>query len=47
MDLCDDGHEEVCYEGRGCPMCDKQEEVERLQTEIESLRDQLQEERNG
>ncbi len=22
MNLCDDGHEEVCFDGRHCPVCD-------------------------
>jgi hypothetical protein len=22
MNICDDNHEEVCYEGRDCPLCE-------------------------
>lgn len=29
MNLCSDGHEEVCYEGRRCPACEIASEKER------------------
>ena len=28
MNLCDDGHDEVCYEGKKCPFCTYIEESE-------------------
>ena len=28
MELCSNKHEEVCYEGRICPVCDMREELE-------------------
>lgn len=38
MNLCSDKHDEVCYEGGLCPVCDMrdemQEEIERLQEEL-------------
>ena len=37
MNLCDDGHAEVCYEGRNCPVCDAREEIDRYQRDIEDL----------
>ena len=41
MNICDHKHEEVCYEGRHCPMCSMieayEEDVENLKKEIESI----------
>jgi len=34
MDLCSDNHDEVCYEGRTCPVCSLRDE---LDNEIEQL----------
>ena len=28
MDICSDGHDEVCYVGRGCPCCLLLEEID-------------------
>lgn len=46
MNLCDDGHEEVCYECRNCPACEAikerdaaVEEAEKLQRDLEELED--------
>jgi len=45
MNLCSDGHEEICYEGRGCPLCsvikenkEKEKELDKLQAEIDELK---------
>lgn len=27
MNLCDDGHDEVCYEGKYCPACELNREL--------------------
>ena len=35
MNLCSDKHEEVCYEGRVCPVCDVRDD---LQAEIDALK---------
>ena len=47
MRLCDKGHDEVCYEGRECPVCkeieQRDKEVGRLEEAVESLRGELQE----
>jgi hypothetical protein len=43
MYLCDNFHDEVCYESHPCPVCEYKTEIERLQLEIESLRDQVKE----
>ena len=37
MDLCSDGHEEICYDGRTCPMCALIEEKTDLEDKIEKL----------
>lgn len=41
MNLCNSGHDEVCFEGRTCPVCAKTEEAEReaatLQEKIDNL----------
>ena len=41
MNLCADGHEEVCFEGRNCPVCeirsDLNAQIEDLNTQIEDL----------
>jgi inorganic pyrophosphatase len=45
MNLCDDGHDEVCFDSRHCPVCeiikDNEDYTERLQDEIKDLRQQL------
>jgi polyhydroxyalkanoate synthesis regulator phasin len=53
MYLCDSDHEEVCYEGRECPVCkiieeydeqitDLEKDVERLESQVEDLEKELQ-----
>jgi hypothetical protein len=41
MTLCDDGHQEVCFDGRTCPVCtlikEKDAELEGKDNEIQSL----------
>lgn len=41
MNLCDDGHEEVCYDSRHCPVCeiikDNKDLTERLTDELKEL----------
>ena len=48
MDICSDGHEEVCYEVEECPMCgmiDRNEEleldIEEHEKEIATLQDDI------
>lgn len=41
MTLCEDGHDEVCYEGRNCPVCEKMDEITELEKEIERLKIEL------
>ena len=41
MKLCSDGHEEVCYETKNCPVCDRDQdlpaEIDNLRREVEAL----------
>ena len=44
MNLCSEGHDEVCYEGRYCPVCSEkndthyyEEELDKAQKRIEEL----------
>ena len=48
MDLCSDGHEEICYEGRNCPLCtieatleERDNELEKANYRIEELEDEF------
>lgn len=38
MNLCDDGHQEICYEGRKCPLC---EYIEDATKEIRALNETI------
>ena len=37
MILCNEGHAEVCYEGKDCPACVLQADVDYANKEIETL----------
>ena len=45
MNLCSDGHEEICHESRKCPVCEalaeKDNEIESLKEKIENLQSKL------
>lgn len=41
MRLCDDGHDEVCYEGRECPVCVALGEVEVQKALVSDLEKQV------
>ena len=47
MDLCDDGHEEVCYESRECPVCKVQAEldvdIKAFEQELETANERIRE----
>jgi hypothetical protein len=52
MDLCSNGHDEVCYEGRNCPAClikeDRgylEDDLIKLETKIRELEEELQREK--
>lgn len=46
MNLCNDGHDEICYEGRICPACSVLEEVATLKDRIETLEQRLEQEQS-
>lgn len=45
MEICSDGHDEVCYNGMYCPACElikqHEEKVSKLEEQIESLEEQV------
>lgn len=45
MDLCSNGHKEVCFEAKECPACDaireKQSEIDDLKFQIDALESQI------
>jgi hypothetical protein len=43
MELCDDGHDMVCYSVRNCPCCDKLKEISNLEDKIYDLEEQVKE----
>jgi len=43
MNLCSDTHEEVCYEGRKCPMCEMIQKVTDFEDEIFGLKEKIEE----
>jgi predicted nuclease with TOPRIM domain len=46
MNICSDGHKEICYEGRNCPCCDIMGEKKELEEKIDSLKDTISELKN-
>lgn len=42
MILCDDGHEEICYEVGHCPLCRAEESIRKLESDLEDSRVELQ-----
>ena len=41
MNLCSDGHDEVCYEGRNCPVCIEIDNSRGLEKQIENLEEKI------
>ena len=41
MNLCDDGHVEVCFEDRHCPVCAVIEERDKLETQLDDAREEI------
>jgi hypothetical protein len=41
MNLCFDGHDEVCYEGRKCPCCELLKDNQKLEDELYDLKDAI------
>lgn len=40
MQICDDGHEEIVYDGRDCPLCYELDEKHQLEKKMEALVDE-------
>jgi len=40
MNLCDDGHSEVCYEGRNCPVCEISQQLQDAEDLISILKEE-------
>ena len=47
MQLCDDDHEEVCFDGKNCPVCEEQTTVTALEEKIEELKEKIEELNNA
>lgn len=41
MNICSHHHDEIVYEGRWCPLCQKQEELDAAVIEIDKLLEEL------
>lgn len=45
MELCSDGHPEICYDQKGCPLCDLEtklvDEIKDLETKVTSQADEI------
>lgn len=41
MNVCENGHEEVCYISNHCPVCEEQENVKKLESEVEELKKEI------
>lgn len=41
MNLCSSRHEEICYTGRKCPLCEAIEEKEELQSQLDSANETI------
>jgi len=39
MTVCDIKHDEICYEGRNCPLCNALEQIQSLEIIIKKLED--------
>jgi len=39
--MCSNSHDEVCYDSRNCPVCDKQNELDAANYEIAELQKQV------
>jgi hypothetical protein len=43
MNLCDDGHDEVCYEAKKCPACELIEELNKTEDIVASKDEEIDE----
>jgi len=47
MNLCEYGHDEICFEGRKCPLCEEVERSQKLEDEIADLKETIEELNKG
>ena len=43
MNLCSEGHDEICYGGRTCPACELLETIQGLEAQIAGLEEEIKE----
>jgi len=43
VNICDDGHDEIVFDGRYCPLCLAEEKIKELENEIDTLRGEIEE----
>ena len=41
MNLCNNNHDEVCFEGRFCPVCELQKDFDSVLEEKNNLKDEI------
>lgn len=41
MYLCNDGHDEICYEGKQCPLCECKSKVLQLEDDLSDKEDEV------
>lgn len=41
MYLCDDGHDEICYEGKYCPCCEMIKQISDFDNVIYNLKEEI------
>jgi len=44
MELCSDKHDEICYDGRLCPLCDMRSDLEGTISDLEGRIEELEKE---
>jgi peptidoglycan hydrolase CwlO-like protein len=43
MTLCNDGHDDVCYDSTNCPVCEEQKKISDLEDKIYDLNEEIKE----
>lgn len=41
MNLCDDGHDEVCYESKRCPVCVEMVKISEIDVKLQDMCDEV------
>jgi transcription initiation factor IIE alpha subunit len=50
MELCEDGHDQICFDSRNCPLCEELKKQSDFEDEIYNLKEkirELEEQQNG